>query len=384
MTSLPGKQVAARLYLHTGAIQDAEDGLRARIAAAESLAGLVRGEGYNLVRVGRSDQTVALLLYPALFDDAFPALAASTLVDLGTRTVSYRTYAHSLNPPILHRQELLLPEADPRRELYAALTAACESIGLFDGPRRIGYRRQWDQLVRERGYRIVGHALEPIGNDDGGSGALDIGADWDNGLEGWQAARHRTALNRYGFSAPIQCLARHGFLDGRYRLFDYGCGRGDDVRGLRENNLTASGWDPYFAPDEPVESADLVNLGFVINVIEDFDERLEALTRAWSLAGTLLVVSVMLAIQNDARGERFRDGVRTQRGTFQKYYTQAEIKAFLEEVLDEEAIPVALGVHYVFRDKDVEQRSIPSPPGCGGLRGACAMLGFPPVSPQGC
>ena len=345
-----------RLYLHIGAIQDAEDGLRARIAAAESLAGLVRGEGYNLVRVGRSDQTVALLHYPALFDDAFPALAASTLVDLGAGTVSYRTYAHSLNPPILHRKELLLPEDDPRREIYAALTAACESIGLFDDPRRIGYRRQWDQLVRERGYRIVGHSLEPLGNDDGGSGELETGADRDNGLDGWQAARHRTALNRFGFSAPIQCLSRHGFLDGRYGLFDYGCGHGDDVRGLRENNLTASGWDPYFAPDEPVQSADLVNLGFVINVIEDFDERLEALTRAWSLASTLLVVSVMLANQNDARGERFRDGVKTQRGTFQKYYTQTEIKAFIEGALDVEAIPVAPGVHYVFRDKDVEQR----------------------------
>jgi DNA phosphorothioation-associated putative methyltransferase len=132
-------------------------------------------------------------------------------------------------------------------------------------------------------------------------------------------------------------------LDGRFRLFDYGCGRGDDVRGLRENGLTAHGWDPYFAPDERVQPADLVNLGFVINVIEDFDERLEALTRAWSLASTLLVVSVMLANQNDVRGERFRDGVRTQRGTFQKYYTQAEIKVLLEEVLDEEAIPVAPG-----------------------------------------
>jgi hypothetical protein len=89
----------------------------------------------------------------------------------------------------------------------------------------------------------------------------------------------------------------------------------------------------------------------------------------------------MLANQNDARGERFRDGVRTRRGTFHKYYTQIEIKAFPEEVLDEEAIPVAPGVHSVFRDQDAEQRSIPSPPGCSGLPGACAMLGFPPVSP---
>lgn len=46
----------------------------------------------------------------------------------------------------------------------------------------------------------------------------------------------------------------------------------------------------------------------------------------------------------------------TQRGTFQKYFTQTEIKTFLDQVLDEEAIPVAPGVLYVFRDKDAEQR----------------------------
>jgi len=45
-----------------------------------------------------------------------------------------------------------------------------------------------------------------------------------------------------------------------------------------------------------------------------------------------------------------------RRGTFQKYYTQAEIKAFIEAALDEEPIPVAPGVLYVFRDKDAEQR----------------------------
>jgi DNA phosphorothioation-associated putative methyltransferase len=173
---------------------------------------------------------------------------------------------------------------------------------------------------------------------------------------GWQAARHLTALQRYGFSAPVQSLARFGFLDGQWSLFDYGCGRGDDVRGLIENGLDAAGWDPYYAADNPVRAAHIVNLGFVINVIEDFEERLEALTRAWSLAETLLVVSVMLANQNDVGGQRFRDGVMTRRGTFQKYYTQGEIKAFLESALDEEPIPVAPGVLYVFRDKEAEQR----------------------------
>ena len=120
--------------------------------------------------------------------------------------------------------------------------------------------------------------------------------------------------------------------------------------------MTVAGWDPYFAPDNNITPANIVNLGFVINVIEDFDERLDALTRAFSLAERLLVVSVMLTNQNDVQGQRFRDGVLTKRGTFQKYYTQAEIKAFLEAALDEEPIPVAPGVLYIFRDKDAEQR----------------------------
>ena len=46
----------------------------------------------------------------------------------------------------------------------------------------------------------------------------------------------------------------------------------------------------------------------------------------------------------------------TKRGTFQKYFSQGEIKAFIEQVLDEEPIAVAPGVLYVFRDKDAEQR----------------------------
>ena len=375
---VPGKSVGNKRYLHVDALPGAADGpeaeaLLAAVARAEALAGLRRGEHFNLVRIDADGAELALLHYPGLVGEPFPALAQSWRVDLAAGTLSHRTYADSLNPPILHRKELLLAADDPRRAAWAELTAACESVGLFDDPRRIGYRRQWEQLVRERGYRLVDHALVPIGNDDATDEAADREQEPATGPAGWSAARHRTALSRYGFSAPVQSLARNGLLDGSHSLFDYGCGRGDDLRGLRENGIEAQGWDPYFAPDEPVVAADIVNLGFVINVIEDFDERLEALTRAWSLARTLMVVSVMLSNQNDPRGERFRDGVMTRRGTFQKYYTQAEIKAFLEEVLDEEAIPIAPGVHYIFRDKDAEQRLL-----VNRYRGRRNLLRLPP------
>jgi DNA phosphorothioation-associated putative methyltransferase len=349
--------VGQRTYFHIDVGPELNPAWAERWNAAERLAGILRAQHYNLVRIDIDGPYIALLNYSGFFDEPFPTLRESWLVNLDSQTVSYRTYADSLNPPILHRKELLLPDDHPRRAEYAALTEAAETIGLFDQPTRIGYQRQWLALVREKGYRIAGHTLVPLGNVDIGD---EETADANLALPaaGWETARHRTALVRSNFSAPVQALARYGFLDGRFSLFDYGCGRGDDVRGLRDNGLNAAGWDPYYAPDQPIHAADLVNLGFVINVIEDRDERLEALIRAWSLAERLLVVAVMLTNQNDPRGERFRDGVLTQRGTFQKYYTQAEIKAFIQAALDEEPIPVAPGVLYIFRDKDAEQRFV--------------------------
>ncbi len=356
---MPGKAIGRLTYLHVDALSALDDALRdvwgQAVAQAERAAGVARGTQFNVVRLDTAGQ-VALLHYSDFFDDPFPSLRESWRYEPATGEVGYRTYADSFNPPILHRKELLLPADQPRRDEYAALTAAAESIGLFEDTTRIGYRRQWEQLVRERGYRIDGHTLVPIGNAEGAEGDAGASEDEATGLAGWEAARHLTALTRYGFSAPVQSLARHGLLDGRLSLFDYGCGRGDDVRGLLENGLDAAGWDPFYAPENPVQAADLVNLGFVVNVIEDFDERLEALTRAWSLTRTLLVVSVMLANQNDPRGQRFRDGVLTRRRTFQKYFSQGEINAFVEQVLDKEPIAVAPGVLYVFRDKDAEQR----------------------------
>lgn len=353
MITIPSKVIGDTLYFHADSIPLLAADILAKVEKAELLAGIRHNVHFNLVRIDGAGSSIALLHYPDFFDDPFPSLRESWRVDLDSATVTYRTYAESLNPPILHRKELLVPPTDQRREGYCALTETAVSIGLFDEPKRIGYRRQWLALVQEKGYRIEGHALVPLGNDD----HSDDDADGPVPLHaGWQASRHLTALVRYGFSAPIQSLARYGFLDGSLSLFDYGCGRGDDVRGLIENGVTASGWDPYYAASNPVQAASIVNLGFVINVIEDFDERIDALTRAWSLAERLLVVSVMLANQNDPRGEGFRDGVITQRKTFQKYFTQAEIRDFLEKVLNEDVTPVAPGVVYIFRDKDLEQR----------------------------
>ena len=346
-----GKTVSSHTYFHIASLEgwlEAEE--RDQVEAASRLNQIEPGRDFNVVKLERHRSSLSLLDYPDFFGIAFPVLCRAWTVDLGPGAVRFRTFADSLNPPILHRKELLLPADHPRRAEFEALTQAAEAIGLFDDPLRIGFQRPWEALLTQRGYRVVGHALVPIGNDEAGA------ADEDEGSAGVAIARHRTALSRYGFSAPVQTLARFGFLDGSKALFDYGCGRGDDVRGLRENGIEASGWDPYFAPREAKHSAPLVNLGFVINVIEDRVERLDALRGAYALAEELLVVSAMIAHPDAVEGQPYGDGVLTRRNTFQKYYRQEELRDWLAESLDLEPLPVGPGIFYLFKDKDAQQR----------------------------
>ena len=100
----------------------------------------------------------------------------------------------------------------------------------------------------------------------------------------------------------------------------------------------------------------MVNIGYVINVIEDLEERVDALTSAWGLASKLLVVSAMIAGEEHIKKfKRYKDGVITSRNTFQKYFSQSELQIFIEQILEEEPIAVAPGIFYVFKDKDEEQ-----------------------------
>jgi DNA phosphorothioation-associated putative methyltransferase len=168
--------------------------------------------------------------------------------------------------------------------------------------------------------------------------------------------REKTAIFRDRLSTPMQSLLKHRFLDGEHAVFDYGCGRGDDLRSLEVGGITVNGWDPHFLPEAPKIEADVVNLGFVINVIEDPKERAETLKSAYGLSRTLLVVSVMLQGQSQYKScSDHEDGVVTQIGTFQKYYSSAEIRQFVEKVLGREPITVSPGCLFVFRKDEDEQ-----------------------------
>ena len=99
-----------------------------------------------------------------------------------------------------------------------------------------------------------------------------------------------------------------------------------------------------------------MNLGFVLNVIEDDGERQETLKAAFVLAKKVLLVSVMLGYQRKREQfAAFEDGVKTQRNTFQKYYLEDEFRSYLEKTLGMNAIPIASGICLVFKDTMEEQ-----------------------------
>lgn len=163
-------------------------------------------------------------------------------------------------------------------------------------------------------------------------------------------------MARSTLSKPIQHAFEDGLLD-ETTLFDYGCGRGDDLRILAALGVEADGWDPAHSPDNERRSAGVVNLGYVVNVIEDRAERAVTLKSAWDLAESVLVVSARLAWDPDSTaGKRFGDGQITASGTFQKYYQPDELKAWVESVLGHTAITASPGIVYVFRNPGAAQQ----------------------------
>lgn len=154
-----------------------------------------------------------------------------------------------------------------------------------------------------------------------------------------QIPRYLTAISRRALSVPMRLLRRAGLARGT--ILDFGCGKGDDVAALRRAGLDARGYDPHFAPADDLAPADTVNVGYVLNVIEDPAERLRVLRRAWALTRHHLGVGVRVdAIQ----GRKSGDGVITSSGTFQKSYSTKELRALVRGVTGVDPRVLAPGV----------------------------------------
>ena len=156
----------------------------------------------------------------------------------------------------------------------------------------------------------------------------------------WKTARWKTAIKRNTFSSPVRLAVEQGLIHKGDKVLDFGCGRGDDVERLISMGVNAVGFDPYYR-NTGFDHTNIVSCCFVINVIEEEDERVEVLKFVWELAIASLIISV--------RTDNKPSGL-TSIGTYQKYYTQSEFLSLLSKVLpDAEVSSPKSGVAFLHR-----------------------------------
>lgn len=341
-----GKSLPTAIYLHKSCISE---------CLPEALISLINktinkleiSENWNLIKLYKRDFKFTLLEYPSFDHSSYPELYKSHTIDIFENTIKTTDYSGSVNPPILHRKETFVLPSYPDYELFKELTNEGEQIGLYQNTKSIGFKKQWLNLIKRKGYKLdeqgrlhqIAKIIEPIQ------------------LETPETIqRHLTAINRDRLSAPFQKLAKYGYLNGDFSILDYGCGLGDDATELEAHGLNIHAWDPVHRPDVKKTPCDIVNLGFVLNVIEDQQERQDTLKAAYQYTNKLLLVSVMLA--NEAKQEHFKpykDGVITSRNTFQKYFSQAQIRNYIEQVLNVKTTPFGQGIIAVFKSAELEE-----------------------------
>jgi DNA phosphorothioation-associated putative methyltransferase len=342
LDSLPyGKRLPGAVYLiDPGPEAEAIPSLL-RITIAELRKRLEIPGTFNLLKFHTASPKISFLAYPGFEQDPHPALQESIIVDLITGKIRRDDYRGRANLPILHRKETFLPSDHPLFAKFAKLTRAEEAAGLLADGARIGFQLNWQRILAENGFGFKGHQLirsgEPVA-------AAPVAPKK-------KIHRHRTALVRREISKPVKTLIELGQLRRGDSFFDYGCGHGGDVDAIAKLGHPSHGWDPVHAPDSPKQAAEVVNLGFVLNVIEDPAERVDALLDAWHHTRRVLLVSTLMAGQ-EAYGDvrTFGDGLLTRRDTFQKFFEPAEIQSLIEDSLHTDAVPVGLGIYLVFRE----------------------------------
>ncbi len=313
-----------------------------RITVSELRKRLEIGTEFNLLKFHTASPKISCLSYPDFEKHPHPALAEAVIVDLVTGKTRRDDYRKRANPPILHRKETFLPPEHPLYRKFSKLTQQEETAGLLEDTARIGFSINWERILAEKGLGFKGHRLVEVSAPS--SLAVPV-------APRKKIHRHKTALVRREISKPVKTLLELGQLRRGESFFDYGCGHGGDVVAIEKLGHKSCGWDPVHAPEVLKQAADVVNLGFVLNVIEDPAERVDALLDAWKHTRRVLLVSTLIAGQeayDDIRA--YGDGVITSRDTFQKFFEPAEIQALLEDTLHTEAVPVGLGIYLVFRD----------------------------------
>jgi hypothetical protein len=150
------KSIRGKLYIHRRSLIGEGQERLFLIERAQSY--LPANFHWNVVRLEK--ESVSFLCYPAFDMEGHPALEKSFKVNLSKK--QSRIYVASRdNPPIIHRKETLLKENDEFYQTFHQLTIEEEKAGLLEKGilHKIGHKKEWDKVLRNKGLIIEGHNL---------------------------------------------------------------------------------------------------------------------------------------------------------------------------------------------------------------------------------
>ncbi|QEG21005.1 hypothetical protein MFFC18_08570 [Mariniblastus fucicola] len=340
-----GKEIGGAIYLH----RDYEDELGEAIVQAKLH--LNDEVDYTIVKLNLKTKAISFICCDDFDIEDEPEVGDSIIVHPDGQT---RRRSKAKDPEIYHHKWMFVADDYKGFDVERSRMRSLRWINLKGlNKRKIGKKSYWVENVLPR---LNGQPRDEVSEPRESWG--EQLSECDKAAKPMtEVPRHKTAIKRGSYSKPVKCLLRDGLLSDSKVFFDYGCGHGRDLDLLADIDISCQGWDPAFRPTAPKNEAAVVNIGYVINVIEDPNERADAVRSAWALAKEVLCVAAQIEFAAPEKEQQvFGDGYLTSRGTFQKYYNQHELREYLQDVVGTDAISAAPGIFYLFKCEEAKQQ----------------------------
>lgn len=307
------KNVYGNLYVHKTNIK--EFSIKDKEVVIQALERLPSDTPWNLVKLARDKKTVSVMNYPHFFNDPHPGLESYTKINLETGEL--KQVAIKKNAPILHRKETFIAQTDSHYPLFKQLTEQEEQAGLYAKGTlsKIGREDYWAELLTKKHLSIKNHQLKKE-----------------------MPNTAKTAMARTKPSIPL--LMAIALREEGDMFYDWGCGKGCDIKYLKKMKYDVAGWDPYFKqsphPNE-IEQCyyNFVLCTYILNIIPGKDERLQCLkdihTFLHPKGKALIATRSQKEICQHVRIRKWTksgDGWITGKGTFQKGFEIQELKDY--------------------------------------------------------
>jgi len=157
-----GKVVGGASYFHQSAIHKIDDIYKDLITKASALnENLCK---WNVVKFDNQDNhRLSFLKYQSFDNYEFPCLEKSYQVNLNELTFKSRNHS-KINPPVLHRKELLIDPACLNYQKFKSLTQTLEKFGAFKNITKLGTKLRWDDELNRLGIIVKDHKAVLNGN----------------------------------------------------------------------------------------------------------------------------------------------------------------------------------------------------------------------------